>query len=333
MIYKDLADHLPVPYHPTWDVLDATKIQAFMDSPRRFFFEYVLGWRGTEPNIHLVFGSAWHDAMEFLMNNVGKYDVRKPEATDILVEAFRRFSETYRMEYPDPFGDLANGPKTPDGAMKALLDYAARYSGDAFDTKYTEIAGTVPISMERLVHFKMDSIIEDERGIWSMEHKTSGNEFDWNSAKWSDKWSVMPQIWVYSHALRAIYRDRVQGVIVNGTLISKRRTDFKRVPVQKTNAMMQAGLEHINHIVDQIDWNFTQLQNDTPTKDTMFSFPCNGVSCSKYGCPYMAFCGSYPNPLRLAEHGRVPAGLQVDFWDPRRNEEKAKVVMHLEEKA
>ena len=82
----------PVPKHDSWNVLDSTKIQSFMDCPRGFFFSYILGWRKEEPSIHLIFGSAWHDAMEHLANNgYGKASVE---------EAYEKFCATYGEYYP-----------------------------------------------------------------------------------------------------------------------------------------------------------------------------------------------------------------------------------------
>jgi CRISPR/Cas system-associated exonuclease Cas4 (RecB family) len=54
--------------HETWQVLDATKLQTYMRCPRKFFFNYVLGWKSEIPSNHLVFGSAWHMAMEVLLD-------------------------------------------------------------------------------------------------------------------------------------------------------------------------------------------------------------------------------------------------------------------------
>jgi hypothetical protein len=322
MSYSWLALPAPLEYHPTFDILDATKIQSFMDSPRRFFYEYILGWRKEEPNIHLAFGSAWHEAMEYMMNNVGNY------SDSVVINAFDLFVTTFVEAYGSTGMDEV---KNPDKALQALALYAKMFEGDDFRTLYTEVAGTVPIRLpDRLLHVKVDSIIECEDGIWSMEHKSTGNEFSWNTGSWAGQWGLKPQIFGYTHFLRALYGPIARGVKINGLLVSKRRVDMKRIPFRKSADMMQASLDSLNHWVDQIDWNMRQLEQESAANQTMFAFPCNGVSCTKFNtCPYSAFCEQWPNPLQKAD--RLPSGLIIDRWDPRRSEEKAKVVMHLEQ--
>ena len=55
--------------HETWDIHDASKIQAYMACPRAYFYRYVLGWETEEKNIHFIFGEGWHRAMEHLLIN------------------------------------------------------------------------------------------------------------------------------------------------------------------------------------------------------------------------------------------------------------------------
>ena len=34
---------LPIPYHPSMEILDSTKIKTYQQCPRLFFYEYALG--------------------------------------------------------------------------------------------------------------------------------------------------------------------------------------------------------------------------------------------------------------------------------------------------
>ncbi len=78
MPYYDPSLNYPVPPAPSWEVQDASKIKTAMECWRKYFFEYVLGWRHDQPNVHLVFGSAWHEALamlylsDFSLGNVKK---------------------------------------------------------------------------------------------------------------------------------------------------------------------------------------------------------------------------------------------------------------------
>lgn len=313
---------LPVPYHDTFDVLDSSKIQAFQDCPRGFFLRYILGLEPTEPNIHLVFGSAWHEAMEYLLNN--------GLSNESVLEAFQLFQEVYYEAYPRDLIDLGHGPKTPENALEALVQYAEKFKHEVIETLYTEVAGTVPIDQDRVIHFKLDSVIRDEEGfIWSMEHKTTGRK----SQAWMDKWSLKTQVGTYSHALFMLYGlNEVRGVKINGAVLRKKSNEFIRIPVRKSKKMMQAWLWETKYWLDQIAWNMIELSKSSPSEDVLMAFPRNTESCCKFGCRYPGICPVMENPLQLQDdNGEIDLiGYRKNFWDPRDREEEAKVVAHLE---
>jgi len=314
---------LPVPKHPTMEIVDSSKIQAFQDCPRGFFFSYVLGLRPDRPNVHLDFGSAWHDAMEEML-------LRKKYDETAIAFAYRRFLNTYREAFPDPVTDPDNAPKNPEYAFNALRQYAEMYRSDNFNVLYTETAGMVPISEKRKLVVKLDSIVEDlnDGKINSMEHKTTG----YNSSSWREKWNYMLQIESYTHLLYSLYpEDQVGKVIINGACFTKTRGfDGIRIPVYKSKKQMAAFLWNVNHWIDMIEWNYQQLAETKPEDPVMPAFPINCSSCSKYGCRMGGICSTFPNPIRFAEEGI--AGYKVDFWDPLRgNLDKADNVIDTDE--
>lgn len=301
-------------------VVDSSKIQSFQDCPRGFFFNYVLGLRREGPQIHLDFGSAWHDAMEILLlHGYGEAAVQA---------AYQAFLKTFREAFPNPVTDQDNAPKNPEYAWKALNMYVEQYAHDDFEVLYTETAGLVPIreqtegSNARDLVVKLDSIVRDNHdgSINSMEHKTTGR----NSASWREKWSYMLQVESYTHLLYAMYPfEEVGKVIINGSVFTKTRTwDGVRLPVHKSRKQMAAFLWNVNHWIDMIEWNYQQLAETSIDDPVMKAFPINCSSCSKYGCRMGGICINHPNPIKFAQE--PPAGYEVDFWDPLRgNLEKA----------
>lgn len=303
-----IPETLPVPKHHTMSVVDSSKIQAFQDCPRGFFFNYVLGLRRDAPQIHLDFGSAWHDAMETLLL-VGNYE-------DAVPIAYERFLKRYREAFPDPVTDFDKAPKNPEYAHKALEMYAKQYKSDNFEVLYTETAGLVPVSEERDLVVKLDSIVRDlNRGeVNSMEHKTTGR----NSASWRDKWHIMLQVESYTHLLYSLFpEDEVGKIIINGSVFTKSKTwEGVRIPVYKSPRHMANFLWLVNHWIDQIEWNYQQLSKASVDDPMLKAFPINCSSCSKYGCRMGGLCSAFPNPLKFAED--PPTGYKVDFWDPLR---------------
>ena len=315
----DLMGNTELPYHPTMDIHDASKIQCFMDSPRKYFYQYILGWRIDSPNIHLVFGSAWHKAMEHLLLSLNGDD---PYGVRVVGEAYDLFMETYREAFPNEYMDQQHGAKEPANALKALAGYSGLWAEDIrrLQPLYTEVAGAVPVSDTRTLHFKLDSIVaQDGDAVLSMEHKTTGRL----SQAWRDSWDVKFQPWLYTHALHTLFQDsNVRGVVINGAVLRKKSNEFLRLPIAKSNEMMREGLWKANHWLDQLEWNWQNLLNTSVHDDVMPAFPCNGESCSKFGCSFSAFCTTWPNALKHAH--TPPPGYVQEFWDPRREEKDAK---------
>ena len=155
----------PVPVSPTWGIQDGSKIKAYQECARKYFYEYVLGWRSTYPSNHLIFGSAWHEALAHLYDNGFT-------AEDANV-AFRDLFLPYYRQFIDPGDDDLYHPKTPERALLALAYYAAVHRHDLSENdileydgkKLIEIGGQVSISNEYTVAFKQDTIMKNNRGI------------------------------------------------------------------------------------------------------------------------------------------------------------------------
>lgn len=315
-------NNLPVPSHKSHSIYDPSKIQSFQDCPRGFFYRYVLGWEKEEANVHLDFGSAWHEAMEILMLN--------GYTMDSVMKAYEAFEEIYREAFPDAENDISRAPKNPEFALKALVKYIEEWGEYDSKTKtlYTEVVGAVPVSANRVIHTKLDSIIRDEFGyIRSREHKTTGR----NTEAWRNKWAITMQIYAYTHLLRSAFPDDpVYGVEVNGAVFTKSKVaEFIRIPLQLTDKNMRRFLWEVNHWLDQIEWNFSQLQEATAEEDVMHCFPINGASCGKFGCKFPGLCQSWDNPLQHCN--QPPPGYEVNFWDPRRLEDRAKTIAKPED--
>jgi len=320
-----MNDNYPIPYNKSWEVLDATKLQTYLDCPRKFFFEYLLGWRPEGTNVHLVFGKAWHEAMEYLLLN--GYDAKS------VLSAYELFEQEYRKEFA-PEDDISNGNKTPDNAFRALGNYAKHYGKtDKFDVLFTEVAGVVPISMDgsKKLHFRIDAIVRDPmhgNQVMVLEHKTGSQ----NSRQWHDQWALKTQVGTYSHALFYMFEPHdVYGVMINGAIIRKNDEEFVRVPVLKTPDNMNVWLWNTRHHVNMIEWNMQELSECSDNDQVLMAFPMNTESCTKYfGCPFHDFCTSWSNPLRRCE--APPIGFKQEYWDPTEQDSSAKHLIELEAK-
>ena len=305
--------NLPIPYHPSQEVLDSTKIQNYQDCPRRFFYEYLLGWRSARPNNHLHFGKAVHMAMEHMIMN--GYRVES------VMEALQIFNDEYRFAFPEET-DAIFTPKTPGRFFDMLIEYLKTYRDDL--TKYevykTEFGGTVSLGEGYSIAFKMDTILLNrETGkYFSLEHKTKGGNYISDFYYYEHMMGI--QCGTYTHVLNCLFPpEDVEGITINCLCFKKtKKSEFilKRFPIMLNNAQMNIWLENTKQWINLIRLDLERLSATPIGADVMTAFPCNGRNCSNYNtrCPYLELCMSWPNPLQHLH--QIPIEMQVEFWNP-----------------
>lgn len=308
-----------IPYKPTWEVIDSSKLTTYEECRRKFFYEYILGWRADKPQHDLYFGECWHHAREYQM--IHGYDK--------ILEAYDVFETHYREKFPEETDELYR-PKDPMAVLYALNKFNEERPRDLIDNKllYTETSGTVPIDQKgRVLHYRMDSILErkEDGMIFSWDHKSRKGAFN---HMWAEKFFLGLQNGTYTHCLYCMYPiEQVLGIEFCGTgfeyLKRKSRTrdagyhiNFKRVPAFKTPDQMNAWLWTVNDLYDELDRDMDRLSHCSDNDTVMMAFPMNDTSCTKYwGCPYHTYCLSWSNPLQRIDE--PPIGFREEHWDPR----------------
>ena len=306
-----------IPEHPTHHILDSSKIDTFYDCPRKFFYEYVLGWRINKPAHDLYFGQSWHMAREHQLIH-GYEDIQG---------AYKAFIDYYRLEFPPETDDIYR-PKDPAGVGFALIKFANERKSDLIENEllYTEISGTVPIDREgRVLHYRMDSVLRRKADgkIFSWDHK-SAKSF---GRTWAEKFFLGVQTGTYTHCLYCLYPiNEVIGIEFCGTCFEylKRgsaqreqgyHTSFLRVPAWKTSDQMNVWLWNTLEQVHEIEREMDRLSHCSENDAVMQCFPINPGNCTKYwGCTYHDFCLSWSNPLQRCDE--PPLGYKEEHWDP-----------------
>ncbi len=292
--------------HSTWDILDSSKLTTYMECPRKFFYRYVLGWQSDYPNNHLIFGSAWHLAMEWLLNNPGD-----------ISGAHLAFLEYYREHLPLETDELY-APKTPLNAVESISAYANHYRSEhrAVEVLYTELAGLVLVSDTRTMVFKCDAILRDTNTgrVFGRDFKTSGRKF----SNWGEHYTLSTQMLTYLHALHCLYPD-TNDLLMQvrcAWFYKKSPTEFADHPIDKSLEQMQAWLVRVNTWADQLDYDMHILRQETTDDVTMSAFPQNDTACFNFGtrCSFFDFCNAWSNPLTRCE--TVPIGFRKEYWNP-----------------
>lgn len=300
-----------IPLHHTHSIIDSSKLTTYMDCPRKFFYEYLLAWRPEGANHNLVFGEAWHAALEVLYSR-GFTD----EAYGLACVAF---DTVYRERFAPETDDIYF-PKSPANAFEALELYKRVYAADKhrYELLHVEVAGTVPIGTEphEKLHFRMDVVVRnrDTGMIEALEHKTA----DRGGEIWSAQWPLSMQVGTYTHALYSLFDPKsVYGVRVNGAIFTKKNIDFIRVPCNRTFNQLQNWFSITNWWFRCQQADYSCLMRETTDQAVLHSYPLNPQSCTKFNtkCAYHDYCVAWPNPLKHIADG-PPIGFKTEHWNP-----------------
>lgn len=315
----------PLPEQPTWNIKDSSKLDTYNECPRKYFYEHVLGWRLDQPAHDLYFGQAWHIAREHQLLH-GYEDVNN---------AYMKFLNYYRLEFPESTDHLYV-PKTPQAVFAGLLKYAVERQQDLVDyevveiggKKMTEISGKVPIDDNRVLHYKMDSIMRRkwDGTIESWDHKhTDGRWF--GKTQYDKEYFLSIQNGTYSHCLYCLFPyEQVKGVkfckigfeyLSRGSAArpSGYYAQIRDIEAFKTRDQMHIWYWNVVDLLNDVERDMNRLMSCDERDDVMMAFRMNPKSCTSYrGCPFHDFCLAWTNPLRQCYEPQP--GFRIEFWDP-----------------
>lgn len=315
----------PLTEHKEWSILDSSKLSDFLMCKRLYFYSYILGWTLDQPAHDFHFGESWHRAREHQLLH-GYEDIQG---------AYNAFLSHYRQYYA-PEDDMLYIPKTPLGVLTALMKFADERRADLIENevveidgqKMTEVSGTVPIDENRVLHYRLDSIMrrKSDGMIFSWDHKTTQERYI-NSRQWSEGFHLGIQNGTYTHCLYCMFPiEQVLGVEFCGTGFGylKRgsatsppgpRITLRRVPAFKTPDQMNSWLWTVIDTVNDIERETDRLFHCSDSDSVLTAFPMNPNSCTSYrGCPFHDFCLSWQNPLQQCYE--PPLGFREEFWNP-----------------
>lgn len=292
-----------------WGTLDATKLQAYAACPRKYFYEYSMGWRSDRPSNHLIFGQAWHSALEQLYTEGFTLDGYK--------KGLDAFLTTYRAVWPETT-DSWFGGKTPEAASIALMQYIKEYCSDLYDWQIlaTEIVDQVPLSEhpKDLLTVKLDMIVQDTKTnqILIVEHKTGSS----SGPSWANQWHLSLQVGGYIYACNYFYHQELTPCLVDGVFFLKTKRNFQREQVVRSSMSMQNWATTVSSLIARIEVDYRDLAFFAePQQEILSCFAQNPTACSNYGgCEFFDLCTCMPNPL--AHSSNPPTGFTTHWWNP-----------------
>ena len=307
---------------------DNTRIKDFRTCPRKFYFRHSRNWAGTGFMPALVFGSAWHEAMDIVWEIMSKNDPQKLRTQEVAECGYEAFLTCWvenggpDPKESDPFELDRLQPRVPMNALEMLYAYVderrALFSRPGFELLAVEQPFAVPLDPEDATLFyvgRMDKIFAIKDEIYVGEHKTSSlySKASTFRSTYIDSFSPDSQIDGYLHAAHMLYGDKAKAVWVDAALVHKTVHDgFVLIPVERQHAQLDAWLWEARYWIHQIEVNCSLTIDDE--NSYMSAFPKNTNSCQDFArnCPYIDLCKMWSNPTVKEQ----PAGFENEPWSP-----------------
>jgi hypothetical protein len=308
---------------------DNTRISAYKDCPRAFYYRHVRHWAREGVEWPLVFGSSWHAAMDYTWRKLLAEREPGPIKHDLVARgAYKAFIKNWIDEGAPPPEQIDYemqqeiSPRTPMHAFEMLQGYVHAKAKllDDMELIATEKAFAVPIDpLEKTFYIgKIDKQVrlKSNGKVRGIEHKTTtayrkGGPF---RSAYVDSFSPNAQVDGYLFALHMMYPGEVDGVWVDASLVHKTEEGYMFIPVEKQLKMLDAWLWETRDWIRKIEEDKERLTVTDPEDPYMKAFPRNTNSCWNFNrqCPYYNMCKAWPNP-----HGRtIPEEMIENRWNP-----------------
>jgi hypothetical protein len=291
---------------------DNSTLDTMRVCPRRFYYRHIRHWETDNVKPALIFGSAWHSAMDFLWANP------TASSAEVFKEGFMAFWNESELKDAESF-DLF--PRSPGRAAEMLMEYVKRYSSwlqNNIKVEAIEKPFIVPLSddIQNLFYIgKWDKLFREGRFLYITDHKTSSSF----ASTWLNGWSPNGQVDGYLYAGHMEYGDEFKSVIIDGALVQKTNIDFIKVPIERQIDMLDSWKWDVMEMIDFIWYHESLLlelrKNNVENNSYLAAYPKCTTSCTSYygSCPYINLCKFVPNPERIET---VPDGFVISNWKP-----------------
>lgn len=258
-------------------------LSEYQRCPRKWFIRYVLALKPTKTKLPLVFGHAWHAALEsWLLNR------NNPGSLDAAVQAGLEDLQLKAQEIdkPDELPDLRT--RIIKGLPLWTAEFTRLYGSWTVNT--VEDLRMVPIADNLVFSVRFDGTITDPDGrVYILEHKTTG----WSTDKTVAGVELGDQLTGYYLAYNKT-RPNVALPGLSGVLLDV--TEFKSTGIKPSFWFLTRTLEDQTNMELSLVGLFNELaQKRASLQDghpPFVLFPRSSEFCALFGCEYETICRS-----------------------------------------
>lgn len=286
--------------------LDNTAMSAYMTCPREYYFSMVLHRRHKGKAPPLVFGSAWHKAMEVRYKggdiNLVRYAVTQAWEGHDQPDDYRTLNRVI-LDYDRYCRQYGEDPSQEDGkTLGSQGEMMVELSTNAQD--------------ELLIHpwaGKLDRIIELTGLVYPEDHKTTSRM----DKHFFRQFELSNQMMGYTRLGKFLLPSKpVVGVRINVSHVLTADTKFYRQLVTFGPQQLERWANVMNHWMSRIAEDYTKLDGERPLipPDDVFVQHFGDNACSrKFGmCAYHQVCSSSPK----TQAGVLEREYEINPWNP-----------------
>lgn len=299
---------------------DNTRVSAYKDCPRKYFYRHVMHWRGEGTAMPLLFGGAWHAAMDIVWKQLPNHPLE-----EVALNAMDAFGQKWEKESGMPVlldfdMQRAMEPRTPMIAAEMLSHYVYQRQKMILGCELLSTEQPFAVPLPRVPNAwyvgRLDKAVRWQGETIVIEHKTTAlyrkdGPFQYD---WSESWYTDAQVKGYEFGGMMYHPEQFGGIWIDGALVHKTVHDgFKFIPVKHGLDLVQEWLADTEEWVERINRDtLTFADHEHLVRGV---FPKNENHCfGKYGrCPYVDICRTKADVRKDEE---PPFGYMFEPWTP-----------------
>lgn len=324
-----MSEPVPSPFLPGTNIQyawDSTSLGYLKTCPRLYQYVILEGWTTKSDNVHLRFGSEYHEAIQ-------DYEVAKAAGethTDAIHTAVRSLlSRIHDWEVDE--GTKAGNYKNRGTLLQLVIDYFDHYADDPAETLILENGKPAvelsfsfaldwgprattymegpkghetPAGQPYLLSGHLDRVVTFNDSIFVLDHKTTTTT---PSQYFFNGFNPSNQMTLYTLAGRVVLDTPIRGVIVEAAQIMlDKPSRFVREPTHRTQ-------DQLDEWVNDLRYWFALAEQYAEAGH----WPMNDTACGNYGgCKFREVCAKSPQVREIYLKSDFIKLALEDRWNP-----------------
>lgn len=294
-------------------VIDQTSLGLFKECPRKYYYRMIEGWTTRGLNVHLAFGSWFHEACEVYehskafgadhntaLRNAVRHvgTVSWDKVLGKPWDSGHREKNRYTLVrtviwYLDTYGASNRNPTIILGNGKPAVELTFK-----FEPKDPETGDYLEAITGERIYFAghLDSMVDMQGGIFISDRKTTSKRL---GPEYFQAYTPDNQFSMYTAAGQWAFNIDVKGVICDAAQVAQNYSRFERQVIYRTQGQLREWFADAQYYIRLMGVMAEQNR-----------WPQNDKSC--YRCPYRPICARDP----AARKTWLAAEYIRDVWDP-----------------